>query len=174
MRDRVAHSNPVLEEQMDLTLGKASKRSQFLTDQSSDVIVPNLPEKVEMVEGTEALATLCESPRFSSAYFEREAVHSAKELMRNSRESVGLTQSEVAERLGVDRKSITAGENSFARDTITLKTIVRHLNACGFRLEITAVPIQGEAHGVKNPGPKREGLVTVVKPSKTASSSVRR
>lgn len=60
------------------------------------------------------------------------------DLIRNARERAGLTQSELADRLGVTQAAIARLERRGANPTVA--TLERTMHATGHRLEIAAIP----------------------------------
>jgi transcriptional regulator with XRE-family HTH domain len=62
----------------------------------------------------------------------------ASDLIRSARESAGLTQAEVAHRLGTTQTAIAKLERRGANPTVD--TLKRVMHATGHRLELQAVP----------------------------------
>jgi DNA-binding XRE family transcriptional regulator len=131
---------------MDFTLSKSQKEGFSASQPAGQSHDKRFAPESPMIDGNQVLEILSDVPGATFAYLEREAVVSAKAMMRQVREKQGFSQNEVAKTLGLDRKSVTAAENAFSRDTITLKTLVRMLAACGYRLEFRAIPIDSETN----------------------------
>lgn len=78
-------------------------------------------------------------------------------LLRERREAKGLTQGDVALRMGISASAISQAEAAEDSGAITLRTLARHLSALGEALDVRAARHLGDPHfrpdSVAWPGP---------------------
>lgn len=77
-------------------------------------------------------------------------------LLRQARESAGLTQTELAERLAVTQQAVSRAERWASNPTIGLMN--RWLAVCGWRLKMELEPTpEADAHQTRGSGKPRHG-----------------
>jgi transcriptional regulator with XRE-family HTH domain len=72
-----------------------------------------------------------------------------RKMVRVMRQTAGLTQLELAERLGMNRSNLSNIENG--TQPVTIRNIYHISRACGFMIKVKFVPIRrrrGEVHGL--------------------------
>lgn len=74
-----------------------------------------------------------------------EQVTVSKSLVRGLRESLGLSTTELAYRLGVNQSSVVRLEQSEIKGSISLSLLQRALDAMGYGLQFTLVPLRKES-----------------------------
>lgn len=75
------------------------------------------------------------------AYEVSETVHDLVLMLVTLREKAGLSQKDLAERMGISQQMVSKMEH-IDYDGRTLSKLWRHLDALGYRPEIKAVPIE--------------------------------
>lgn len=87
------------------------------------------------------LAKDLEDPAFREAYGALEDEYAALDAMLNARKEAGLTQEDVARRMGTTKSAVSRLEASFgsAKHSPSLATLRKYAKACGRRLEIRLV-----------------------------------
>lgn len=87
------------------------------------------------------LAKDLEDPAFREAYEALEEEYAALDAMLNARKAAGLTQEDMALRMGTTKSAISRLEASFvgAKHSPSLATLRKYAKACGKRLDIRLV-----------------------------------
>lgn len=87
------------------------------------------------------LAKDLEDPAFREAYEALEEEYAALDAMLNARKAAGLTQEDMALRMGTTKSAISRLEASFvgAKHSPSLATLRKCAKACGKRLDIRLV-----------------------------------
>ncbi|BBL73014.1 helix-turn-helix domain-containing protein [Methylomagnum ishizawai] len=87
------------------------------------------------------LAKDLEDPAFREAYAALEEEYAALDVMLNARKAAGLTQEDIARRMGTTKSAVSRLEASFGNDrhSPSLATLRKYAKACGKRLEIRLV-----------------------------------
>lgn len=83
-----------------------------------------------------------ESPAFRAAYEAAQEEFAALDVLLRARQQAGLTQAQVAQRMGVKQSALARVEGSLAsrRHAPSLATLRKYADAVGCRLEISLVP----------------------------------
>ena len=81
-------------------------------------------------------------PGFKTAYDALEDEYSALSVFLGARKAAGLTQDEIAKRMGTTKSAISRLESSLGNDRISpsLATLRRYASAVGCRLELRLLP----------------------------------
>jgi len=81
-------------------------------------------------------------PEFAAAYAELEPEYALLKELLEARRRAGLTQAEVAERMGTKAPAVTRLETALAdsRHSPSLSTLKKYAEAVGCKLEIHLVP----------------------------------
>lgn len=87
------------------------------------------------------LAKDLEDPAFREAYEALEEEYAALDAMLNARKAAGLTQEDMALRMGTTKSAVSRLEASFvgAKHSPSLATLRKYAKACGKRLDIRLV-----------------------------------
>ena len=81
------------------------------------------------------------NPAFKSTYDALEEGYAALDALLRARKEAGLTQEEVARRMGTTKSAVSRLESSFGNDkhSPSFATLRKYANACGKKLEIKLV-----------------------------------
>ena len=84
-------------------------------------------------------------PAFQTAYEELETEYALLRELLQARQRAGLTQAEVAEKMGTKPPAVTRLETSLSdsRHSPTVATLKRYAQAVGCKLEVHLVPAKG-------------------------------
>ena len=90
-------------------------------------------------------------PEFEAAYDALETEYVLLRELLQARQEVGLTQAEVAERMGTKAPAVTRLETSLSgnRHSPSIATLKKYARAVGCRLEVHLVPEKGSRGVVK-------------------------
>ena len=90
-----------------------------------------------------------DDPAFRRAYEAIESEFSALEALLDARKSAGLTQAEVASRMGVSQPALARIESSLGSKahSPSLNTLRKYAKACGMKLVISMVKEDDERYG---------------------------
>lgn len=77
---------------------------------------------------------------FRRGYAAWEKEYTAAVAMHKARESAGLTQLDLAERMNTRRSNVSRMENG---QNVTLATFARYMMGCGYDFRITVFPMKG-------------------------------
>ena len=82
-------------------------------------------------------------PEFKAAYDALEEEYSALSTFLSARKSAGLTQEEIAKRMGTTKSAISRLESSLGsgRSSPSLSTLRRYASAVGCKLELKLLPL---------------------------------
>ena len=102
-------------------------------------------------------------------------MHTAGHLIRKARTSAGLTQRELAKRLGTHQPVIARWENESTRPDFD--TVVKAVEACGFDLDVELRPMEHDTVLVKRelakrPAERLAGMVDAVSAFDAMSAAV--
>lgn len=92
-------------------------------------------------DGKKALATAMRRPGFKEAWEAGAEEHAALRSLLEARKQAGLTQEEVAARMGTSKSAVSRLESALRdpRHSPTFETIRRYAKACGKRVELQLV-----------------------------------
>ena len=84
-------------------------------------------------------------PAFKAAYEEMETEYALLRELLQARQRAGLTQAQVAEKMGTKPPAVTRLETSLSgsRHSPTLATFKKYAQAVGCRLEVHLIPAKG-------------------------------
>ena len=84
-------------------------------------------------------------PGFNAAYEELDTEYALLRELLQARQRAGLTQAEVAEKMGTKPPAVTRLETSLSdsRHSPTVATLKRYAHAVGCKLEVHLVPAKG-------------------------------
>lgn len=87
------------------------------------------------------LADALQNPAFQTAYDALEDEFTTLDALLQARRAAGLTQAQVAERMGIKQSSLARIESSLGskKHSPSLATLRKYAEACGKRLEIRLV-----------------------------------
>lgn len=90
----------------------------------------------------DAARMAAESPAFARAWAEAEEEFAALDVVLQARRRAGLTQEQVAQRMGVKQSALARVESSLGsrKHAPSLATLRKYADAVGCRLEIRMVP----------------------------------
>lgn len=93
----------------------------------------------EMVEAWKS------DPAFNEAYDELETKYALLRELLQARQRAGLTQADVAEKMGTKPPAVTRLETSLSdsRHSPTVATLKKYAHAVGCRLEVHLIPAKG-------------------------------
>ena len=96
------------------------------------------PHKTVPFNPAAHLAKSLKNPAFKAAYNALEDEFSALDSLLQARKNAGLTQAEVAERMGIAQSSLARIESSLGsrKHSPSLATLRRYAEACGKKLTI--------------------------------------
>ena len=100
--------------------------------------------KIHLVTGKTTSAS--QPTEFLSESFARaiaidEQVRKSSEMLRSCRKTRGLSQDELARRIGIKQTVISRAENAMYSKGMHIGTLTEYLHACGYTLQISCVPI---------------------------------
>ena len=84
-------------------------------------------------------------PEFNAAYEESETEYALLRELLQARQRAGLTQAEVAEKMGTKPPAVTRLETSLSdsRHSPTVATLKKYARAVGCKLEVHLIPAKG-------------------------------
>lgn len=118
--------------------GKALKRHGSSAELFEDLGINAYPGQM-MGSQDEMVATWRENPKFKKAYDELEEEFSYHRGLLKARTKAGLTQEQIAQKMGAKRGAITRLEYS-GKNSPSLKTLKKYAEAVGCKLQIKLVP----------------------------------
>ena len=83
---------------------------------------------------------------FREGFETQQQIIAAGALLKRARESVGLSQTRLAERIGMAQPAISRLENGTGDTGPELRTVIRYLRGCGLELELGFRPAGARDH----------------------------
>jgi len=103
--------------------------------------MPNETYKPVRIDSKKALAKAKARPGFNGAWEALEEEYAALDALLSARKKAGLTQEELATRMGTTKSAISRLESSLRDDkhSPSFATLKKYANACGKRLVVRLV-----------------------------------
>lgn len=93
-----------------------------------------------MADVKDLLSEVQSDPNFAQATAVVDLIRQAGDLLTQMRTQAGLTQAELAERLGISIGRVSQLESGTLRNAPSLKTMAQFATACGTRIDIAVAP----------------------------------
>jgi DNA-binding XRE family transcriptional regulator len=103
--------------------------------------MPDNSYKPVPIDSSKAIAKAAERPGFSQAWEALEEEYSALNALLNARKTAGLTQEDVANRMGTTKSAISRLESSLRHEkhSPSFATLKKYANACGKKLVLQLI-----------------------------------